>query len=176
MQKYKRKSPKTGSMKELQSPPVPAVGGMAQRIASLEQRMDAAGKKRDYVQLVKLMDETRGAIEKVQIVKSALEMLYSRVRFSLLPDAMTESDIENFRVDGIGQCYLQDDVSVTILNREGAKDWFIKHELEDLVTETINSSTLAAYVRRTIKEKGALPKALAKMLKVKPVTRAVITK
>lgn len=158
---------------------VPATG-MAAKIQDFDQRIEAAAKKHDCVALVRLMDEIKVAADKVGTVKAQLEGLYGRIRFSKLPDAMEEAELENFRVEGIGNCYLQDDIALQEVNKDKLQTWFIEHELEDMVTETINHSTLAAYVRRLMKsgskEDAATLKQLKTMMKIKPVVRAVITK
>jgi hypothetical protein len=142
------------------------------RATALEAKIQKAADDKDVVALIKVMDEVNEAADRVAEVKATMTKLYDRVRFSCLPDAMTDRGITNIAVDGIGKCYLQDDVSVTAVDKTQLIAWFVEHELEDLVTETVNASALSAFVKRRMKNGEELPDAL---LKIRPITRAVIT-
>jgi len=145
------------------------------KLAGIEDAIDKAADGQDAIALVRLMSDTKARARRVEVLKTALERLVDRIRFSKLPDLMDLLDLQNFRVEDVGLCYLQDDVHVQVKDMDGLKKWFVEHELEDAITESVNGSTLAAYVRQMMKDKKK-PKIPNSLIQVKPYTRAVITK
>ena len=97
------------------------------------------------------------------------------VRLELQPQAMEDAGLENFKVENLGRVSLTADMYVSI--KEGCKDdltaWLRKNRLSDLMQETINSSTLKAFVAQRMRDDKPIPTAL---LNVTPFTRASITR
>lgn len=101
---------------------------------------------------------------------------YDTIRMVLLPEAMDREHLESpVNVSGVGSVRLTSDlfVSVGSDNRDRFFDWLRDHNMGGLITETINPSTLKAWVKGRIKDGKEWPQDL---LKVTPFTRASITK
>lgn len=134
--------------------------------------------KLDPVSAVKLMDQLYNLKEMIaERIKSPTEKAYDMARFTIVPELMANADMTAVSVDGIGRCNLQDDINASVAkeNKEAFQQWLIDNELEDMITRSVNAQTLAAWVRKRIKDPklGELP---TELIKITPFTRAVITR
>lgn len=118
----------------------------------------------------------------VQDLKDWLESLlklvnaeFDTLRLELLPLQMEDEGLEGFRVEGVGRVSLTADMYVKVKPNlaKALILWLKKNKLGDLAQETVNSSTLKAFVKRRIEEGLAYPE---DVLSVTPFTRASITK
>lgn len=100
---------------------------------------------------------------------------YDVLRFEAIPQKMDADGLENVRYDGIGQIVLTPDINVG--TKPGMKqrlyDWLRKQKAGDLITPTVNSSTLKAWLRKRIRDGKSMP---TEYVNVTPVTRASIRK
>jgi predicted regulator of amino acid metabolism with ACT domain len=127
----------------------------------------------DVTEAIKFMDNLYQFKEQLQkLVKSPVEKLYDAFRFTVIPNIMDEQDIVSMTVEKVGRCNLQDDVQVKVEDKDALHEWLVDEELEDMISETVNSQTLTSCVRQRIKEGKDIPSCL----KVSPVVRAVITR
>lgn len=140
-------------------------------IQALEVQSDKLREKGDIVALVRLMDSLHDSADRLGEVKAQAQKLYDRVRFSHLPDLMDQKDIRNLTVDGIGQCYLSDDLHVSTGDKDAVKAWLIEQGLEDMITESVNANTLSAFVKRRLKAGEPLP---TDLFTIRPFVRAAI--
>lgn len=110
------------------------------------------------------------AKDKLADLNAELDIL----RFEKVPEAMDEGGVETIRYDGIGRVSLTADTRVALpkAERHAFYSWCKSHKLGDLITQTINSSTLTSWVKTRIKQGKDVPG----MLNVTPFTRASITK
>ena len=130
--------------------------------------------KLDLFRAARLMKTLAEFKEKVaSMVKTPAEKAYDSLRFSMIPELMDEEGATSLTLEGIGRVTVQDDVQVKTVDKEAFKKWLIEHELEDIITESINAQTLAALVRQRLREGKELPK--SDLLEVKPFVRASIT-
>lgn len=135
----------------------------------------------DTVAAVRLFDALYKFKEELaERVKTPLEKAYDTLRFGTIPEMMDSAGITNITVEGVGRCNVQDDVQLTVLEKDGLYGWLIDHELEDMVTKTVNAQTLAAFFRKRLREAGEnqeepeLPS--SDLVKITPVVRASITR
>lgn len=127
------------------------------------------------VQGIHLMDVLFRFKERLQeMVKTPTEAAYDTLRFTVIPKLMNDEGIPTVTVAGVGRVNLQDDVQVKVLNQGGLRDWLVEHEFEDMIKPTVNAATLAAFVRKRIKEAEDLPGEA--VIEVKPISRATITR
>lgn len=117
-------------------------------------------------------------------IKSPIEKLYDIMRFTVVPEVFSDNDITTLTLEGIGRCNILDDIQVAIVgddknekevHKQAFYEWLRKNELEDIITQTVNAQTLAAFVRRQLQSKDGL-KLPYDHIKVNPVTRAQITR
>lgn len=89
-----------------------------------------------------------------------------------LPKLMTEYEIENMKIEGVGTLYTQADLYVTVYadDREKLNAWLKEHDFADLVKETVHAGTLKSWCKEQLEEGGQLPP----FLKAKPLTKARI--
>jgi hypothetical protein len=133
------------------------------------------------------MDIFKGEVQ--ARVKSPLEELYNRLRFTTVPSRMEDEGITNIGIEGVGRTHLEDDIRVAVADSDALRQWLTDNEKEDIITETVNAQTLAAFLRNRMKENAARvgamkgvnidPKALLPMpppevLVITPVVRSVI--
>lgn len=117
-------------------------------------------------------------------IKSPLEKIYDILRFTVVPEVFADHETTTLTLEGIGRCNVLDDIAVSIVGEDkGEKEahkqefhkWLIANELEDMITQTVNAQTLAAFVRRQLQNREGL-KLPMEHLKINPVTRAQITR
>lgn len=141
--------------------------------------------KLDPMKAVRLMDQVRTFKEQVsEMVKSPAEKIFDILRFTVVPEIFLDNDIPSLTLDGIGRVNIMDDLTVTIIGEDNEKKenqkkfqgWLIENELEDLITPTVNAQTLAAFVRRTLRDPDSKLHLPMDLLKITPVTRAQITR
>ena len=151
----------------------------------LEEQARNADKKLTPVTALRLMDRVFRHKELMSDhVKSPLEKIYDILRFTVVPEVFSDNEVTVLSLDGIGRCNIMDDIAVTMQgNDKKEKDinktlftaWLVANELEDLITQTVNAQTLAAFVRRQLQTKDGI-KLPMEILKINPVTRAQITR
>lgn len=125
--------------------------------------------------VVRAMDQLKKSIEELEAKASEFQAEYDFLRLKFIPERFEAEGIEGLKVEGVGRVSLTGDMHVSILaaNREAAYEFFRDIGKGDLITETINSSTLKAAVKAMVKAGEDVPE---EYIKVTPFTRASITK
>jgi len=152
------------------------IADLAALVAKAAVHVDKLRMEGNVIALVKTMDRVKTLIDQIKAVNGVVNELYDQIRIKILPSVMEDQDVTNIRVDGVGLCYLADDIQVSQSDKDAVIKWLTDHHFEDLVKESVNAQTLAAWVRRRleikdIKEADRYPKDL---ITVKPFTRAAI--
>ncbi len=110
-------------------------------------------------------------------VKTPLERGYDYLRFTIVPKMMEDDDTTSLTVSGVGRVNIMDDVQVKVQDKAALNEWLIEHELEDMITESVNAQTLAAFVRKRVRDAKEAPELPPEaVLTYKPITRAQITR
>lgn len=141
-----------------------------------QMRIDDARKKYAGLtlhNLVKAMQEVRTQKDELEERLKWVNADYDTLRIELIPAKMEEDGVERISYEGIGRVSLTGDMNVRIKDKAGYFNWLRTNKLGDLIVETVNSSTLKAWVKNRIKGGKPVPEDL---LDVKPFTRASITK
>ena len=121
----------------------------------------------------------RQAKDTVAALSAQLNKTYDVLSIHVLAEKMEDEGFEGLKFDG-GRVELRPDVSVSVpkSNREDLHDWLRAHGHEDLVTDTVNSSTLKAFYKELTNKKGEGAahdlEQLNELLKIYSYTRAVI--
>jgi hypothetical protein len=163
-----------------------------QLVVDAKMDLEEADRKAHYAEKhkdLKLVDlATR--MREVEILDEYLENLgkylhaeYDVIRLTLISEAMDKEGLQSpVNVAGIGRVGLAGDLYVSVGAAEPVegKDykgelftWMRKNKCGSLITESINSSTLKAWVKERILKGKPYP---TDLLKVTPFTRASITK
>ena len=160
---------------------------VAKALATLAEYVDERakvitdGKLKDVLAAARLMHALDTFTEEVQkLIKAPAELAYNHIRFTVLPNLMDDDGVTSIGVDGVGRVNLQDDIAVKVLDKDLLRDWLKEQGSEDIIKETVNAQTLAAFIRERMRT-AAAEKRLAVLpadtiMTVKPLTRAVITK
>lgn len=127
------------------------------------------------IELVRVMDRLHKLQDELKELTAPVNKLYDALRFSALPRAMETEGLESFVVAGVGRVSLTADLRVSIPaeQKEAAYTWLHEQGSGDIITETINASTLAALARKRLRDGKPLP---AELFKCSPFTRATISK
>lgn len=131
--------------------------------------------ERDVPKIAKIMANVKATKERLEEELKVVNAEFDVLRIEVMPTAMEEAGLESARVAGVGRVSLTGDMYVR-LPKQHKKDfffWLRRYRLGDIIQETINSSTLKAFVKNRIKQGKPFPKEL---LTVEPFTRASITK
>lgn len=128
----------------------------------------------DIAEAIRMQALYREELEAIAALKAELEKRHDWVRTVVVPKLMEDADVTTITIEGVGRVHLQDDVYVSTPaeNRERAMRWFDDNGFGDLISNTINGSTLAAWVRRRLKSGQEIPD----LIKVTPYTKAVLTR
>lgn len=127
---------------------------------------------------MRLMDEAFQFKDKIgDIVKSPAEKVYDILRFTVVPEVFMDNEVTTLSLDDVGRCNIMDDITVKVAPEDQAamQLWLIENGKEDLIKQTVNAQTLAAFVRSQIRDKDGL-KLPQELFDIKPVTRAQITR
>lgn len=112
-------------------------------------------------------------LEAATLHKTAIQKKFDHYKIEVIPDAMDEESITSCQIEGIGRLGLTNDARVSTIDKEAAFAWVRENGYEDLITETINGSTLKSFLKE-MKAKGEeIPE---DAFKYQPFTRASITK
>lgn len=128
--------------------------------------------KEDAIQMMDAIDQFRDAVK--VMVKTPAEALYDTLRFQTVPSLMEADNTLTTTIAGIGRVNLKDDIQLKTVDKEGLFKWLRDNDKEDIITESVNAGTLAAFVRGQIKEDKPYPGDA--ILAVKPIVRAEITR
>lgn len=131
-------------------------------------------KSMNLMELAYAMEGAKRVQEYAAEVKNWAEAQLDALRLGLIPEKMDETGVESVTYEELGRLGLTGDLYVSV--KEGARDpfhaWLHKHKLGDLITDTINSSTLKAFVKGRMQAGKEIPE----YLNVTPYSRASITK
>lgn len=112
----------------------------------------------DDMTLDVLVQEFKTSAEKLEVAKEAAtkaQKEYDFLRRVIIPKRMEEMGVDSVKITSIGKgVRIQDEyfVSTREDQRGGLYDWLRDHGETGLITETVNSSTLKAFVTRRIKD------------------------
>lgn len=105
--------------------------------------------------LAELRDQISSKESEVSLLKQEREILQKKV----LPEKMSADGMQNVTVKGVGRLSIRPDMQVSVLaeNRMLLQRWLKDNGFGELVVETINSSTLKAFVKEQVNEGNDLP-------------------
>lgn len=125
-------------------------------------------------ELVRELALARARKEQADEVARAANWAHDHLRLIELVKKMEDTGITNVTVEGVGRVTLVGDLYARIpaAKRTAAYEWLRDNGHGDLITETVNASTLKAAVRTMLKKGEELP---SDLLVVTPYTRAQLT-
>lgn len=130
--------------------------------------------EKSAVELAHALKQAQEIKEWMEHIEKCVNAEIDVIRLNLLPVAMENEGLESpMNVAGVGRVSLTGDVYASVLDKENFFEWLHDNQSGDLIQETVNASTLKAWVKDKIKKGESYP---TELLKVTPYTRASITK
>lgn len=141
-------------------------------LLAINKEMDALATAQavDYAKLMALYQEANTLADEV---KKSIGVIYDYIRTIALPSKMEADGIDSpFNVAGIGRIVLTDDIRVSVLDKDLEYHWLEANGHKDLISRTVNAASLAALLRRYMRDGKEIPEPV---FKVTPFCRASIT-
>lgn len=129
----------------------------------------------DLVDLVMEMNDVRKQKESLEETLKEINETFDFLRITKIPTVMNDENIDRISVKGVGRVSITADMHVSIKadKKEDFYQWLRDNGRTDLISETVNASTLKASVKKMFKE-GEIPP--EDLLNISPFERASITK
>jgi hypothetical protein len=129
----------------------------------------------DLVNLVMEMDDVRKQKESLEETLKGVNETFDFLRITKIPTVMNDENIDRISVKGVGRVSITADMHVSIKadKKDDFYQWLRDNGRTDLISETVNASTLKASVKKMFKE-GEIPP--EDLLNISPFERASITK
>ncbi len=140
--------------------------------------MEARAARHASMKLAEIAAEYKAikeALEEAGEVKTILQKISDSYSKHILPARMEEEGIETVRIEGVGRLQTKSDIycSCPAPNREALQDWLVDHGHGSLISQSVNASTLKAFIKEQMKEGNPVPDDL---LDIEPYSMAVIVK
>lgn len=121
------------------------------------------------------MAQTRRELDDAKAQAAGHQKEWDVLRKIVIPNKMEELGIESVRITGVGTVSSRADAYCTVPSGKKIElmEWFRDNGMEDMVTETVNSSTLKAWVKEQIIEGNPVPDDI---INFSPYTYVAITK
>lgn len=126
-------------------------------------------------QLAERMKATRAELDDTKADASALQKEWDSLRKKWLPKKMEEMGIVDVRFEGVGTVSERTDAYCTTpaKNKAALYEWLNENGHGDLITDTVNASTLKAFIKEQILEGNDVPDHIVNF---EPYTYVAITK
>lgn len=148
-------------------------GIKAQRAQNYRKKYEKLRNKKDHIGFATAMKQVQFELEEAEKVKTELQAEFDHLRYEEVPNLMSELDLRNFTVEGVGRMSLTPGMYASIIQKHEAYIWLKDNGHGDLIKETVNSGSLQAALKQAIVKGEELPDGV---FKITPYTRASITK
>ncbi len=79
------------------------------------------------------------------------------LRFTAIPDMMNEQDIQTVTIKGVGRLSLRMEAQCKTVDKQSLFEWLEEIDATELMSNTVNSSTLKAFILNRIREGEPIP-------------------
>ena len=111
-------------------------------------------------------------------IKSGAAAVWAEVdylRLTKIPEMLNEMEVSSVKIKGVGTLGTRMEASCSTKDKDALIKWLRSNDFEDLIsTDTVNSSTLKAFINNQIKDGGIVPP--VDVVKFTPFEMAVVTK
>lgn len=143
----------------------------------LEALAEFKAKYVDYslLELITELRKLREDSDTADAYAKSQKAVYDIFSKQVVPARMEDEGMEQITVEGIGRVNIRTDIYCSTKKGMGLtlKEWMRENDMEDIITDVINASTLKAWVKEQMKAGNEIPEDL---LNITPYDRAVITK
>lgn len=121
------------------------------------------------------MAGVRAELDEAKATKSYYQKIHDHLTKIKIPEIMEEQEIDVVKIAGVGRLQVRSDIycSCPAANREKLQQWLREHGQGALVSETINSSTLKAFIKEAMINGNEYP---SDLVKIEPYNQATLTK
>jgi hypothetical protein len=101
----------------------------------------------------KEMVRIQGEIDEIKSLQlKSRQAEFNALKFAIIPEKMTDQEIKTITVEGVGRITVLETIGVSTVKEMKLElyEWLKENGAEALIGETINSSTLAAFIRERI--------------------------
>ena len=113
---------------------------------------------KDVADILAILVEIRTMDENLKYVKKRFYDLYKRYKEEIVPTKFQEEGITSITVDGTRFTVSQSSKTTIVGGeKEAAYKWLRENGLEDLITNTVNASTLSATARSLLEDGVEMP-------------------
>ena len=122
------------------------------------------------------MKTIKSELDAAKSISGELQATWDELRKKWLVDKMEEMGIESVRITGVGTVSQRVDAYCTVpaASKRALYDWLQEHDFGDLITDTVNSSTLKAWMKEQTLKGNEVPS--DEIVKFTPYTYVAITK
>lgn len=139
---------------------------------AIEAESKVIDEQMDAVATARLLRTYRDANDLADSIKKHIGSIYDYIRVVKMPGKMDDEGIDSpFNVSGVGRIVLTDDIRVNVLDKSAEYEWLEANGHGNLVTETVNAASLAALLRRYLRDGKTVPESV---FKITPFIRASI--
>lgn len=121
---------------------------------------------------IREMNELRTKIDALAEEKTELQKRHDALAFVEIPDLMDEAGVDLLKVEGVGRVKMLTDLRVSCPNKVAMFKWLDDNGHSHLISETVNASTLKAFVKEQMGKGVEMPD----IFKVTPFSRVTITR
>lgn len=127
---------------------------LVQLSKSLETQTDLIAADSDHVSLIRHFASVDDAYEQLNAAKKKLNAIHDRCSREYIPDALRKAGVKTVTIENLGRVTVAHRYSCSIINKDAGYKWLEDNGHGDLITQTVNSSTLAAFAKNLIVEEG----------------------
>lgn len=126
-------------------------------------------------ELAAILKDIKIQLDEAGARKTELQKTYDYLSIEVIPDRMDDEGVDSMKVAGVGRLQTQSDIRCNVLamNKEPLQKWLTENGHGSMIQDTINSSTLKAFIKERMKENLPYP---SELLQISPYSRATVVK
>lgn len=162
-QEVKAPAPELSKLEEVEGAAAESMAAVFALTATIGRALDESREKGDRAaDVIALYRRVYNAEEGVKEYTKALTALKDKIKFGLLPEAYEREGISTLTTAERDRVTITELVrgSIRADQREDAYKWLRDNGYADLISETVNASTLSSFIKERLEEGVSLPEEL----------------
>jgi hypothetical protein len=111
----------------------------------------------DPIEAVIHFDLVRKATEKIKTARKALEELEDSISREQIPTLFLNKQVKTLNIEGVGRATVSYRWAASIKDKDAGFKWLRDNGHGGIITETVNSSTLASFAKEVVQGGSELP-------------------
>lgn len=142
-------------MKEETKTRLAALSKLAEEVAlALRAETSEALSTNDPIAVVKHFDDLRDAVDQIKVSREALADMADSLSTRDIPTLFSNKDLKTITIEGVGRVTVSYRFSASLVDKEKGFKWLRDNGHKELITETVNSSTLSGFAKDMLQNKG----------------------